>query len=131
MKKQLFLKIILINLIFISNAHAKDIYSCVASSAYGDPKDLLLTEEKKFYPTIIIEGDSLTFVYSKNDLQFKSEYKILDIKKNQLVGIHKLEPDYVDLIHFNLKEKVYSTFYSDGNANTLKYGKCSDGIKLN
>ena len=33
--------------------------------------------------------------------------------------------------HFNLKEKVYSTFYSDGNANTLKYGKCSDGIKLN
>ena len=128
MKKQLFLKIILINLIFLSNAHAKDIYSCVASSAYGDPKDLLLTEEKKFYPTIIIEGDSLTFVYSKNDLQFKSEYKILDIKKNQLVGIHKLEPDYVDLIHFNLKEKIFSTLFANNYANTVQYGKCSAGL---
>ena len=64
-------------------------------------------------------------------MQFKKEYNISDTEQNIFIGIRKLKLGYVDLIHFNLKEKVYSNFYSDGNANTLKYGKCSDGIKLN
>jgi len=127
-KYAIFLKVFLLNLLFMHNAQAKDIYTCEAKSVGGNRNSLEIQEYEKIYPTIIIEKNSLIYLYNRNNQQLKFEYKILNTKQNELVGIRNLKSDYVDLIHMNLKQKVFSTFIARRTLNQMDFGKCSLSI---
>ena len=124
----------LIILIFLlvapSFAATQEIFSCEAISVDVSTEHLKSQSFGKIYPTIIINADSnsLSFVYTQHGMQFKRYYRIEAQTEDWIVGIEKLKPNEVSIIHIDKVSKKFNNFFS-GKAvnylgNTITAGKC-------
>tara|TARA_B100000575_G_C22734001_1_gene439733 strand:+ start:176 stop:568 length:393 start_codon:yes stop_codon:yes gene_type:complete len=127
MRQLLFLFATFLSIFFPLSVSANSVFSCEAKRVEGDNKMLNIKEFKNIiYPTILIdnEKDTLLYFYSEHDMQWETNFKLIDRSENNLVAIEELSANKVLLIHFNLKEKEFSLIYAAPMGHTLTFGKC-------
>jgi len=103
--------------------------SCKAGSVSGDIETLKPNEYENTFPTIIINSDKklVSYSYLKSEIRFASEYKITNENASYLIATNSDDaPEYIEVFHFNKKDKTFSLAYVGRFGNTIDYGKCFD-----
>ena len=123
---KIFKVFIICSIFYPFSVTASSIFSCEANRVSGDQKTLKINEYSIIYPTIIIDrkNKSILEVYTEHGTKWETRYKIIEDNELNLVGKHRLQADWVSLIHFKLKEKLYSVVFAGDLGNTLTFGKC-------
>ena len=129
MKKLL---VLLFSLFFLysPSVFARNIsFSCEAGAVAGDTKTLELMFYENTFPTIIINSDKklVSYSYLKSEMRFASDYKITNENASYLIATYSDDaPEYIEVFHFNKKDKTFSRAYVGRFGNTIDYGKCFD-----
>ena len=103
--------------------------SCKAASVSGDKETLKPNEYENTFPTIIINSDKklVSYSYLKSEMRFASDYKITNENASYLIATYSDDaPEYIEVFHFNKKDKTFSRAYVGRFGNTIDYGKCFD-----
>ena len=122
---------VLFLLIMASSSLASQIIvSCEAFPTAGFHNSLNYKTYSKISPTIIINEDSetITYVYSKNNHKWQTDFKIAYKNENRLLGFSKLNATTVKFIHYDITMGNFNIVFSGGNfvefSNTLTTGRC-------
>lgn len=123
-------KVIFTLLIFCPfSVAASSIFTCEANRISGNEKTLKVTEYPIVYPTIIIDEEykGILVVYTEHGQKWETLYNIIESDKFSLIGQYRVQPNWIAMIHFNLKEKLFSTVFAGDTGNTVSFGRCYGG----